>query len=300
MINIIFVLRKKILMTGDFSERQRLPHWMRMKMPMGENYSRVKNLVQKYALHTICTSGNCPNIGECWNRGTATFMILGDICTRNCKFCAVKSGKPLPPDKEEAVRLAESVLLMGIRHCVITSVDRDDLADQGARIWADCIMEIKRRNQDIKIEALIPDFRGNKKLIQQVADAGPDLMSHNLETVERLTPVVRSASSYKRSLDVLRFISSIEKNAKSGIMLGLGESLDEIYQTMDDLLDAGCKIMTIGQYLAPSKNHLRVTEYFSPDFFESLRLAGLAKGFRFIESKPMVRSSYHAENHLGI
>jgi lipoic acid synthetase len=287
-------------MTRDFSERQRLPHWMRMKMPMGENYSRVKNLVQKNALHTICTSGNCPNIGECWNRGTATFMILGDICTRKCKFCAVKSGKPLPPDKDEAVRLAESVSLMGIRNCVITSVDRDDLADQGAGIWAECIVEIKRRNPDIKIEALIPDFRGSKKLIQQVADAGPDLISHNLETVERLTPVVRSASYYKRSLDVLRFISSIEKNTKSGIMLGLGETLDEIYQTMDDLLDAGCKIMTIGQYLAPSKNHLTVTEYYSPDFFENLRLAGLRKGFRFIESNPMVRSSYHAENHLDI
>jgi lipoic acid synthetase len=286
-------------MAHELHERQRLPRWMKMNMPKGESYSKVKNLVEKHGLHTICTSGNCPNIGECWNRGTATFMILGDICTRRCKFCAVKSGRPLPPDELEPEKLAETVRLMGVKHCVITSVDRDDLDDQGAGIWARTIREVKRVNPGTRIEVLIPDFRGNTELIQQVIDAQPDVISHNLETVERLTPFVRFASKYRRSLDVVRYIASQGKIAKSGIMLGLGETREEILQTMDDLLEAGAKVMTIGQYLAPTATHMPVKEYFSPEVFDEYRKIGIRKGFRFVESSPLVRSSYRAEEHVN-
>lgn len=285
-------------MAHELHERQRLPSWMKMKMPKGESYSKVKNLVEKHGLHTICTSGNCPNIGECWNRGTATFMILGDICTRRCKFCAVKSGKPLPPDEFEPEKLAETVKIMGVKHCVITSVDRDDLDDQGAGIWARTIIEVKRLNPDTRIEVLIPDFRGNTALIQQVIDANPEVISHNLETVERLTPFVRFASKYRRSLDVVRYIASQGRIAKSGIMLGLGETREEVLQTMDDLLEAGAKVMTIGQYLAPTATHMPVKEYFSPEVFAEYRNIGLQKGFKFVESSPLVRSSYRAEEHV--
>ncbi len=270
-----------------------------MKMPKGESYSKVKNLVEKHGLHTICTSGNCPNIGECWNRGTATFMILGDICTRRCKFCAVKSGRPLAPDLKEPEKLAESVRIMEVRHCVITSVDRDDLYDQGAEIWARTIREVKRVNPETRIEVLIPDFRGKQELIQQVINAGPDVISHNVETVERLTPFVRFASKYRRSLEVVKYIADNYKIAKSGIMLGLGETHEEILQTMDDLLEAGCKVMTIGQYLAPTKNHMPVVEYISPERFAEYRKIGKEKGFRFVESSPLVRSSYRAEEHVN-
>jgi lipoyl synthase len=286
-------------MAHELHERQRLPGWMKMKMPKGESYSKVKNLVEKHGLNTICTSGNCPNIGECWNRGTATFMILGDICTRRCKFCAVKSGKPLPPDEFEPEKLAETVKIMGVKHCVITSVDRDDLDDQGAGIWARTIIEVKRLNPDTRIEVLIPDFRGNTTLIQQVIDANPEVISHNLETVERLTPFVRFASKYQRSLDVVRYIASQKRIAKSGIMLGLGETSEEVLQTMDDLLEAGAKVMTIGQYLAPTATHMPVKEYFSPEVFAEYRKIGLQKGFKFVESSPLVRSSYRAEEHVN-
>jgi lipoyl synthase len=285
-----------MVQTND--ERQRLPRWLKMKMPKGESYSRVKNLVGKYGLHTICSSGNCPNIGECWNRGTATFMILGGICTRNCKFCGVKNGRPLSPDPEEPARVAESVKIMGVKHCVITSVDRDDLSDLGATIWAETILKIKEQNPDTQIEALIPDFQGKTNLVQIVLDAGPDVVSHNLETVERLTPKIRSAAQYRRSLEVIRLIAGLGKIAKSGIMLGLGETRDEILQTMDDLLEVGCRVMTIGQYLAPTLQHLPVVEYIHPDLFEEYRKIGLEKGFAFVESQPLVRSSYHAENHV--
>jgi lipoyl synthase len=286
-------------MAQGLVNRQRLPRWMKMKMPKGESYSKVKNLVEKYGLHTICTSGNCPNIGECWNRGTATFMILGDICTRKCKFCAVKTGKPLPPDPEEPLKLAESVQIMGVKHCVITSVDRDDLDDLGAGMWAKTITEVRRLNPNIRMEVLIPDFQGREELIQQVIDAGPDVISHNLETVERLTPKVRSAAKYQRSLDVLRYIARNFRIAKSGIMLGLGETHDEVLQTMDDLLNAGCKVMTIGQYLAPTVSHMPVVEYIEPEQFEEYRRIGLEKGFSFVESSPLVRSSYRAEEHVN-
>ncbi len=276
-----------------------MPRWLKMKMPKGENYSKIKNLVDKYSLHTICTSGNCPNIGECWNRGTATFMILGDICTRHCKFCGVKSGQPLPPDEKEPEKVAESVKIMGLKHCVITSVDRDDLEDQGAGIWARTIKEVKRVNPGIKMEVLIPDFSGEKELIRKVIEAGPDVISHNLETVERLTPFIRSAAKYRRSLDVINFIARNEKIAKSGIMLGLGETYEEILRTMDDLRKAGCKILTIGQYLAPSVNHLPVKEYIKPEKFAEYKEIGLRKGFSFVESSPLVRSSYRAEEHVN-
>lgn len=272
---------------------------MKMKMPSGEDYSRVKNLVARHGLHTICSSGNCPNIGECWNRGTATFMILGDICTRSCKYCGVKSGRPLPADRAEPGRVAESVRLMGLRHCVITSVDRDDLEDQGAGIWADTIREVKRLNPETRVEVLIPDFRGDAALIAQVVAAGPDVVSHNLETVERLTPLIRSVARYRRSLEVIAIIAASGKVPKSGIMLGLGETRDEVLQTMDDLLEAGCRVLTIGQYLAPTRDHLPVAEYFPPEVFEELRMAGLARGFSFVESSPLVRSSYHAEDHVN-
>lgn len=280
-------------------EKARLPRWMKMKMPSGEDYSRVKNLVARHGLHTICSSGNCPNIGECWNRGTATFMILGDICTRSCKFCGVRSGRPLPADRAEPGRVAESVRLMGLRHCVITSVDRDDLEDQGAGIWADTIREVKRLNPETRVEVLIPDFRGDAALIAQVVAAGPDVVSHNLETVERLTPLIRSVARYRRSLEVIAIIAASGKVPKSGIMLGLGETRDEVLQTMDDLLEAGCRVLTIGQYLAPTRDHLPVAEYFPPEVFEELRMAGLARGFSFVESSPLVRSSYHAEDHVN-
>ncbi|MGQ8336028.1 lipoyl synthase [Sunxiuqinia sp. A32] len=285
-------------MTDELKNRPRLPRWMKMKMPKGENYSRVKNLVNKHELHTICTSGNCPNIGDCWNRGTATFMILGEICTRNCKFCGVKTGKPLPPDSNEPKRIAESIKLMQLKHAVITSVDRDDLPDLGAAIWAETIREVKKLNPDTRLEVLIPDFQGKKELIEIVASAKPDVISHNLETTERLTPSIRSAAKYKRSLDVISTINETGLVAKSGIMLGLGETEVEVLQTMDDLLDAGCKVMTIGQYLAPTISHLPVKEYIHPDQFEKYRTIGLEKGFSFVESHPLVRSSYRAEIHV--
>jgi lipoic acid synthetase len=277
---------------------RRLPRWMKMQMPKGESYSKVKNTVQKHNLHTICTSGNCPNIGECWNRGTATFMILGEICTRSCKFCGVKTGKPLPVDWEEPKRLAESVKLMQVKHCVITSVDRDDLQDGGAAFWAETIRKIKEINPDTTIETLIPDFDAVEEHVQKVIDAKPEVISHNLETVERLTPQIRSRAKYQRSLKVLKQIAESGLVAKSGIMLGLGETEEEILQTMDDLLAVGCKVMTIGQYLAPSVNHIPVVDYVTPEKFEEYRKIGLEKGFDFVESSPLVRSSYRAENHV--
>ncbi|MDP2113255.1 MAG: lipoyl synthase, partial [Bacteroidota bacterium] len=269
--------------------RERLPRWMKMQMPKGESYSKVKNLVAEHQLHTICTSGNCPNIGECWNRGTATFMILGDICTRNCKFCGVTTGKPFAPDAEEPKRIAESVRVMQLKHAVITSVDRDDLPDLGADFWAETIQEVKKLNPETSIEVLIPDFQGKTELIQKVIEAGPEVISHNMETVERLTPEIRSAAKYRTSLDVIRFIAASGVIAKSGIMLGLGETEPEVLQVMDDLREVGCKVMTIGQYLAPTLAHIQVKEYITPEQFERYRTIGLEKGFSFVESSPLVR-----------
>ena len=274
---------------------RRLPGWMKMKMPKGENYSKVKNIVNQHKLHTICTSGNCPNIGECWEQGTATFMILGDICTRSCKFCGVKTGKPLPVDWDEPKRVAETIKLMGLKYCVITSVDRDDLYDGGAVLWVETIKTVKKLNPEITMETLIPDFDGKEDNLKRIIEAKPDIISHNLETVKRLTPQIRTKAKYSRSLGVIKYISDSGKISKSGIMLGLGETEEEIYETMDDLLEAGCRIFTIGQYLAPSLNHIPVSKYISPETFDDYKTVGLKKGFQFIESGPLVRSSFHAK-----
>ena len=277
--------------------RKRLPDWLKMQRASGETYSKVKHIVTENHLHTICTSGNCPNIGECWNRGTATFMILGDICTRACKFCATKTGKPLPPDPHEPDRLAESIKTMRLKHCVITSVDRDDLSDGGASYWADTIKRIKEVNPFTTMETLIPDFDANPEYIQKIIDAGPEVISHNIETVERLTPVIRTKAKYERSIDVIKYISGKGKITKSGFMLGLGESKDEIIQTISDLYASGCKILTIGQYLQPGTDYMDVVEYILPERFEEYRITALRLGFSFVESSPLVRSSFHAENH---
>lgn len=278
----------------------RLPGWFRMKFPGGEEYARTKNIVERHHLHTICTSGKCPNIGDCWARGTATFMILGDICTRSCKFCGVKTGKPLPPDPEEPSRLAESIRLMNLKHCVITSVDRDDLADGGASHWANTIKEIKSVNPNTTIESLIPDFDGNTSLIDQILDAGPEVISHNLETVKRLTPAIRSRARYETSLEVLQYISDHDFITKSGIMLGLGEEKNEVLETMDDLIAVGCTVFTLGQYLQPSSKHIPVKQYVEPHLFDEYQKIGLSMGFHHVESSPLVRSSYQAEKHIHV
>lgn len=277
---------------------QRKPDWLKIKLPKGTNYAQVKSIVQRYNLHTICTSGKCPNMGECWAAGTATLMILGDICTRSCKFCATKTGHPLPPDVNEPQNVAESIRLMGLKHAVITSVDRDDLPDKGATHWAKTILEIKKLTPGTTMEVLIPDFDGIEELITLVIDAKPDIISHNLETVKRLTPLVRSRAKYDVSLQVIKTIADSGVVAKSGIMVGLGETRDEVLETMDDLLAVGCTVFTIGQYLQPTTSHLPVVEYVHPDVFEEYRQIGLQKGFKIVESAPLVRSSYHAERQL--
>lgn len=269
-----------------------------MKRANGETYSRVKNLVIRQNLHTICTSGNCPNIGECWNHGTATFMILGNICTRRCKFCSVPTGKPLPVDWHEPERLAMSVKAMGVKHCVITSVDRDDLEDLGTDLWVAAIRKVKEVNPGTTMEVLIPDFQGRRELIQRIIDAKPEVISHNLETVSRLTRQIRSKARYNISLDVLQYIAASGITAKSGIMLGLGETEAEVLETMDAMLEAGVKVMTIGQYLQPTLEHMPVIEYIHPEQFEKYNRIGLEKGFAIVESGPLVRSSYHAEKHV--
>jgi len=277
---------------------RRLPVWLKMQRASGENYSMVKHIVVENHLHTICTSGNCPNIGECWNSGTATFMILGDICTRACKFCATKTGKPLPPDPEEPFRLAESIKKMRLKHCVITSVDRDDLPDGGSSVWAETIRVVKEVNPEITMETLVPDFDGKTEQIQKIIDAGPDVISHNIETVKRLTPIIRTKAKYERSLAVLKYVSERGKISKSGFMLGLGEREDEIIRTIRDIYAAGCKILTIGQYLQPGLDYMDVVEYVTPEKFEEYRILSLGIGFSFVESSPIVRSSFHAENHV--
>jgi lipoic acid synthetase len=278
--------------------KRQKPDWLKIRVPSGKEYLGVKEIVNKHKLHTICTSGSCPNMCDCWERGTATLMILGDICTRSCKFCNVKTGKPDPLDHGEPERVAESVRLMKLKHCVLTSVDRDDLEDGGAGLWAETIRAVKEKNPGITIEALIPDFQGKEKLVKIVIDSGPEVISHNLETVRRLTPLVRSVASYDRSLEVIRMISDAGVRSKSGIMTGLGETKEEILEAMDDLRQAGCEVLTLGQYLQPGKDHLPVTSYTPPEEFEIFRQEGLKKGFVHVESKPLVRSSYKAEKHV--
>lgn len=283
---------------AEKKRRRQKPDWLKIRVPAGKEYLGVKEIVNKHKLHTICTSGSCPNLCDCWERGTATLMILGDICTRSCKFCNVKTGKPLPVDLDEPARVAESVRLMKLKHCVLTSVDRDDLDDGGAGIWAQTIRAIKEKNPGTTIEALIPDFRGDKSLIQIVIDSGPEVISHNLETVRRLTPEVRSVADYDTSLEVIRTIADAGVRAKSGIMAGLGEHREEILEAMADLKKAGCEVFTLGQYLQPGKQHLPVAGFMTPDEFEDIRLEGLKMGFAHVESHPLVRSSYQAEKHV--
>jgi len=274
---------------------ERKPEWLKIKLPGGEGYAQVNAIVKKHGLHTICSSGMCPNIGECWGNGVATLMILGDICTRSCKFCATATGKPLPPDPNEPVKVARTVNLMGLSYCVITSVDRDDLPDHGAGHWRETVLAIREANPNTTIEVLIPDFDGRSELIDLFLESEPDVVGHNLETVERLTPLVRTKASYRRSLKVLEHIAKRGFRAKSGIMLGLGETRDEVIQTLDDLHEVGCQMVTIGQYLQPRPTNLPVQRYVTPEEFEELKQIALAKGFEFAESGPLVRSSYHAD-----
>ncbi|UOF94425.1 MAG: lipoyl synthase [Bacteroides sp.] len=274
------------------------PSWLRVKMPSGDSYSRLRSLVDKYKLNTICQSGNCPNMGECWGAGTATFMILGNICTRSCSFCAVKTGKPLSLDLTEPYKVANSVHIMKIKHCVLTSVNRDDLKDGGANIWVQTIKSIRKKCKDITLETLLPDFKGDWKNLNLILNEKPEIVSHNIETVPRLTKKVRIQAKYERSLECLEQISNSGIKTKSGIMLGLGEHEHEVISTMDDLLKKGVRILTIGQYLQPSKIHHPVVDYIKPEQFQKLKQIGLSKGFKYVESGPLVRSSYHAEKHL--
>lgn len=279
-------------------EHIRKPDWLKVNFGSNAKYSETKTIVDTHCLHTICTSGRCPNIGECWGRGTATFMIGGDICTRSCKFCNTKSGKPLPLDPNEPINIARSISLMKLSHAVITSVDRDDLPDLGANHWAETINEVKKLNPDTTLEVLIPDFQGREDLLEIVASSKPDIISHNMETVRRITPLVRSAAKYDTSLSIINMISKRNIVAKSGIMVGLGETAAEVEETMDDLLRCGCSVLTIGQYLQPTHKHYPVHEYVTPEQFLKYKEIGLAKGFRDVESAPLVRSSYHAEKHI--
>ncbi|GIV41114.1 MAG: lipoyl synthase [Vicingaceae bacterium] len=280
------------------SEIKKKPEWLRVKLPVGENYKKVRNIVDEYKLHTICQSGNCPNMGECWGAGTATFMILGNICTRSCGFCAVATGRPLPPDPDEPMRVAMSVKLMGVKHCVITSVDRDDLKDGGSIIWAETVKAVRKVSPGTTMETLIPDFKGVRENIQRIIDVAPEIVSHNMETVKRLTRQVRVQAKYERSLEVLRILKEGGMRTKSGIMLGLGETEDEVIETMQDLRNAGVDILTLGQYLQPTPKHLPVAEFIKPEKFKEYKQIGLEMGFKFVESGPLVRSSYHAEKHL--
>jgi len=275
------------------------PDWLKIQLPNTADYKWMHNTIRDNKLHTICTSGKCPNAAECWANGTATFMILGDICTRACKFCNVKTGKPNAIDTKEPLRIARSIKIMKLKHAVITSVDRDDLEDGGAGIWAETIKQTKELNPNTTMEVLIPDFNGLHHLIQEVMDAKPEVISHNLETVRRLTPIIRTKAKYDLSLKVLKYIADGGMVAKSGIMLGLGETEEEVFETMDDMLAAGVTVVTIGQYLQPTQNHLPVSEYVTPEQFEKYKQVGLEKGFKYVESGPLVRSSYHADQHIN-
>lgn len=278
--------------------RRRKPDWLRVKLPIGEKYKKVRRLVDEYNLHTICQSGNCPNMGECWGEGTATFMILGNTCTRSCSFCAVKTGRPPEYDEDEPRRVAEAIMLMQVKHAVITSVNRDELKDRGAEIWHQTVRAVKEMSPTTTIETLIPDTKANWEALERMISAGQEVVSHNMETVKSLYRKVRPQAKYDRSLEQIRRIKEYGKRTKSGIMVGLGETEDEVFAIMDDLRDHGCDVLTIGQYLQPTKMHLEVAEFVHPDQFKKYEEIGLEKGFDFVESGPLVRSSYHAERHL--
>lgn len=279
-------------------ERRRKPDWLRVKLPIGQEYKKVRNLVDKYELNTICQSGNCPNMGECWGAGTATFMILGNTCTRSCSFCAVKTGRPPEYDEDEPRRVAEAIRLMEVKHAVITSVNRDELKDRGAEIWYQTVTEVKHQSPETTIETLIPDVRAAWDALERMISAGQEVVSHNMETVESLYRKVRPQAKYQRSLDQIQRTKNYGKRTKSGIMVGLGETKEEVFKIMDDLVAHGCDVLTIGQYLQPTKQHLEVAEYVHPDTFKMYEEVGMEKGFDFVESGPLVRSSYHAERHL--
>lgn len=274
------------------------PSWLKIDLPTGENYTRVKKIVREHKLHTICEDGRCPNMGECWGAGTATFMILGNVCTRSCSFCAVATGRPGEYDQDEPARVAEAIRLMGVKHAVITSVNRDELKDKGAGVWAATIREVKRMNPQTTMETLIPDFKAHWDLLEMVIAEKPEVVSHNMETVARLYRLVRPQAKYERSLEQIRRTRDFGLRTKSGVMLGLGETDDEIKQIMDDLVAHGCEVLTLGQYLQPTKMHLEVREFVHPDKFDFWKVEGERRGFRHVESGPMVRSSYHAEKHV--
>lgn len=274
------------------------PKWLKVKLPIGQNYKHVRNLVDEYKLHTICESGNCPNMGECWGAGTATFMILGNVCTRSCSFCAVATGRPTELDIDEPRRVAEAIRLMEVKHAVITSVNRDELSDRGAAIWHETVKLVKESSPTTTIETLIPDVKGNWEALELMISAGQEVVSHNMETVKSLYRKVRPQAKYERSLEQIRRIKDYGKRTKTGIMLGLGETDEEVYEIMDHLIENGLDVLTLGQYLQPTKMHLKVAEYIHPDKFEHFKTVGYAKGFNFVESGPLVRSSYHAERHI--
>ena len=278
--------------------RTKKPNWLRVKLPSGENYKQVRKVVDEYKLHTICQSGHCPNMGECWGEGTATFMILGNVCTRSCSFCAVKTGRPTELDEDEPRRVAEAIHLMGVQHAVITSVNRDELKDRGASVWYDTVREIKNLSPSTTIETLIPDVRANWDALETMISPGQEVVSHNMETVKGLYRKVRPQGKYNRSLEEIKRIKEFGKRTKSGVMVGLGETQDQMFEIMDDLLEHGCDVLTIGQYLQPTKMHIAVAEFVHPDVFQMYKEIGLEKGFDYVESGPLVRSSYHAERHV--
>jgi lipoyl synthase len=280
--------------------RKRKPDWLRVKLPVGPEYAKVRKLVDNYKLHTICESGNCPNMGECWGAGTATFMILGNVCTRSCTFCAVATGRPTEYDIEEPKRVAEAIKLMGVKHAVITSVNRDELKDRGAEVWYQTVIETKKVSPETTIETLIPDTKGNWDALYRMIEGKQEVVSHNMETVGRLYRMVRPQAKYERSLEQIKRIREAGMRTKSGIMLGLGETKEEVFKAMDDLAANGLLILTLGQYLQPTKMHLEVAEFIHPDTFNMYKEEGLKRGLRYVESGPLVRSSYHAERHVNV
>lgn len=286
------------LPVADAQERLRKPKWLKVKLPTGENYRMVRELVDTHKLHTICESGNCPNMGECWGEGTATFMILGNVCTRSCSFCAVATGRPTELDLDEPFRVAEAIRLMGVKHAVITSVNRDELADSGAAIWNRTVAEVKRQSPTTTIETLIPDVKSNWDALITMISPGQEVVSHNMETVKRFYRLVRPQAKYTRSLEQIKRTKEYGKRTKSGVMLGLGETAEEVYEIMDDLVAHGCDVLTLGQYLQPTRMHLEVKEFVTPEMFDHYREIGMQKGFKYVESGPLVRSSYHAERHV--
>jgi lipoic acid synthetase len=292
--------KQNSILENQVKERKfaKKPSWLKVKLPTGKEYTNVREIVSEHKLHTICESGSCPNMGECWGAGTATFMILGNICTRSCGFCAVKTGRPLPADLEEPMRVANSVKLMNVKHCVITSVDRDDLKDGGSIIWEETVKAVREISPETTLETLVPDFKGDWHNLQRIIDVAPEIVSHNLETVRRLTKQVRIQAKYDRSIEVLERLKAGGMKTKSGIMLGLGETEEEVISSMKDLRKVDCNILTLGQYLQPTVKHLPVVEFIKPEQFDKFKEIGLDLGFRFVESGPLVRSSYHAEKHL--